>query len=230
MLKAWVGPTAPVVPVRVHGPRHITQVAVGEKHSLALQSWVAPVLPVHADLSSDMVAFGPAASAAARTRQVLAVGTAAATAAAAAEDGDAALYEDEDHEFTVSADSLLRQQATASSTSFTSASRSWDLAVAHGADSSSGSSNSSCFPEPLHVLCERVVAQQMVEPRTAPAILEYADVAGGADCAARLSTQLVCAQYFRGGGASGCRLLCSMLIWQVAVRVGLGIACYAQHV
>jgi hypothetical protein len=190
MLKAWVGPTAPVVPVRVHGPRHITQVAVGEKHSLALQSWIAPVLPVHADLSGDMVAFGPAASATARARQALAV----ATEPAAAEDGDAAPYEDEDHEFTVAADSLLRQQATASSTSFTSASRSWDLAVAHGADSSSGSSNSSCVPEPLHVLCERVVAQRMVEPRTAPAILEYADVAGGADCAARVSTQLVCAQ------------------------------------
>jgi hypothetical protein len=49
----------------------------------------------------------------------------------------------------------------------------WQDAGVDDADSSSSS-----FPEPLHVLCERVVAQQMVEPRTAPAILEYADVAG----------------------------------------------------
>jgi hypothetical protein len=83
----------------------------------------------------------------------------------------------------------MHGQATASSSSsssFTHGTSNWADAGSQGADHSSSSSSS--FLEPLHVLCERVVAQQMVEPRTAPAILEYADVAGvtslGSVCAA----------------------------------------------
>jgi hypothetical protein len=44
--------------------------------------------------------------------------------------------------------------------------------------SSSSSSRRQRGVEALHVICERAVALQLVEPRTAPALLEYADVAG----------------------------------------------------
>jgi hypothetical protein len=134
------------------------------------------VLPEHADHSSDMVAFGPAAAAAAAAAR-------ARRASAAAEEFEAAVDEDadHDHDYTAAADGMPRQQANTSSSNCSS----WEPAELHGANdgssSSSGGSGSSSFPEPLHVLCERVVAQQMVEPRTALAILEYADVAGEID-------------------------------------------------
>lgn len=163
---------------------HAVQVAVGEKHTLLVQSWVAPALPgssddytslvtlsssnsgsnarshnrshqqqqhVESDTEEDLLLYGEAADS-------LSPGGSSSPAAAAAARGS----------------SGDRSQPPNSTSDHRGLAGTDDA----GHDSSSRRSGGQDLgPESLHSICQRVVALQLVEPRTAPTLLEYADVA-----------------------------------------------------
>jgi hypothetical protein len=173
---------------------HAVQVAVGEKHTLLVQSWVAPVLPDSSDDYTSLVTLsssGGGSIARSHSRgprqhhhhQQQHVGSDT--------EEDLLLYGE-------AADSLSPGGSSSSSSPAAAAARgsSGDRSqppnfssssdrrghtgggdVDHNGSISKHSNGQGVGPEYLHSICQRVVALQLVEPRTAPILLEYADVA-----------------------------------------------------
>jgi hypothetical protein len=165
---------------------HAVQVAVGEKHTLLVQSWVAPALPDSSDDYTSLVTLSSSNSGSnARShnrshqqQQHVESDT----------EEDLLLYGEAVDSLSPGGSSSLAAAAAARGSSgdrsqppiFNSTSDHSGLAGTDdaGHDSSSRRSGGQDLgPESLHSICQRVVALQLVEPRTAPTLLEYADVA-----------------------------------------------------
>ncbi|KAK9788862.1 hypothetical protein WJX73_003208 [Symbiochloris irregularis] len=142
-----------ICPVRVEGIQQVAAVAVGEKHSLALQRWHAGP-PVPLGLSNRP---GPMAELTSPCFSHSSLG-----------------YTDrqEEQDWSAAADNLAEgsEQGSALASLPSTPSR-MGLAAAGGA-------GESCGVPSLQRMCEACVADHLAEPRTALQLLEFADAAG----------------------------------------------------
>jgi hypothetical protein len=169
---------------------HAVQVAVGEKHTLLVQSWVAPALPDSSDDYTSLVTLSSSSSSAfSHTRshqqqQQQHVGSDT--------EEDLLLYGEAADALSSGGSSSSSPAAAAAAARGSSGDRSQPpnfssssdrrghtggADVDHNSSISKHSGGQGIGPESLHSICQRVVALQLVEPRTAPTLLEYADVA-----------------------------------------------------
>ncbi|KAK9908199.1 hypothetical protein WJX75_004163 [Coccomyxa subellipsoidea] len=147
-----------ILPTRVEGVKRVTHAAVGEKHSLALQSWCATPLSMRLR-SASSGALSSAAS-----------GLLDRAASAAVLEGLAGPMEEYE---------LAREQQMHAAEDAEAASYWHSLESLQGPASRPGSARRQAGgPASLQRLCERTVARHMVEPRSALALLQFADAAG----------------------------------------------------
>lgn len=141
----------------------MTQVAVGEKHSLALQAWCTAPLSLRSKLASS-----PSLASA------LSLNIDRAASAAVSE-GPTGVPEEDVMLFLSRAHIEAGRQADAAAAAYW---RSLEAIQANAARPGSAGRDGPKGAPSLQQLCERTVARHMVEPRSTLALLEFADAAG----------------------------------------------------
>ncbi|CAL8469414.1 g8955 [Coccomyxa elongata] len=147
-----------ILPARVEGVKRVTHAAVGEKHSLALQSWCATPLALRMR-SASSGALSTALS-----------GHMDRAASAAESVGLAGPWEEEE---------VMREQRSSGLEDAEKSAYWRSLEALQGPSSRPASAGRQLGGiVSLQRLCERTVARHMVEPRSALALLQFADAAG----------------------------------------------------